>query len=82
MYTHVAFNAARGYNIERENYLEHLRKGYIFLSIRSIRLSTVIVLQDVLMSIMHQQEYKYCTLCMVMLYFGSIFTQSSFDGCI
>ena len=25
----VAFNRARGHNIERENYLEHLRKGYI-----------------------------------------------------
>ena len=23
-----AFNTARGYNIERENYLDHLRKGY------------------------------------------------------
>ena len=25
---HTAFNTARGYNIEQENYLDHLRKGY------------------------------------------------------
>ena len=26
---HTAFNKARGYDIERENYLDHLRKGYV-----------------------------------------------------
>jgi len=26
-HTHAAFNTARNHDIERENYLEHLRKG-------------------------------------------------------